>query len=32
MKQVIEEYGIGIVLIIIGAAVLRGFDLLLQAM
>lgn len=32
MKQVIEEYGIGIVLIIIGEAVLRGFDLLLQAM
>lgn len=32
MEQIIEEYGISIVLSVVGGAVLAGLQLLLQAM
>lgn len=30
MEQIIEEYGIGLVLIIVGGSVIMGLDMLLQ--
>lgn len=32
MEQIIEEYGISIILVMIGEAIIMGFHLVLQAM